>query len=47
MIEDRKIPGITGDAFDSEEGTTGPVLLQDDHDQFSFRNKIFVPVIKP
>jgi hypothetical protein len=37
IIRDETIPGITGGALDSDEGTPGPLLLQGDHGKISFR----------
>ena len=31
VICDREIPGITGGAIDSDEGSPGPIMLQGDH----------------
>ena len=38
IISNREIPGITGAALDSQEGTAGPLLLQGDHGPIEFRN---------
>ena len=38
IISNREIPGITGAALDSHEGTPGPLLLQGDHGPVEFRN---------
>ena len=38
IICEREIPGITGGAIDSHEGTPGPLLLQGDHGPIEFRN---------
>jgi hypothetical protein len=38
IICNREIPGITGAALDSREGTPGPLLLQGDHGPVEFRN---------
>jgi len=38
IICNREIPGITGAALDSNEGTPGPLLLQGDHGPIEFRN---------
>ena len=38
IICNREIPGITGGALDSQEGTPGPLLLQGDHGPIEFRN---------
>jgi hypothetical protein len=37
------IPGITGGALDSDEGSPGPLLLQGDHGPIEFRNLIITP----
>lgn len=38
VINDQIIPGITGGAIDSKEGTSGPIMLQGDHGVVAFRN---------
>lgn len=38
IIWNQSIPGITGDALDSNEGTPGPIMLQGDHGEVQFRN---------
>jgi hypothetical protein len=38
IIHPQEIPGITGGALDSHEGTPGPLLLQGDHGPIEFRN---------
>ena len=38
IISNREIPGITGAALDSNEGTPGPLLLQGDHGPVEYRN---------
>lgn len=38
VVCNREIPGITGGALDSREGTPGPILLQGDHGPVEFRN---------
>jgi hypothetical protein len=38
IISNREIPGITGAALDSNEGTPGPLLLQGDHGPIEYRN---------
>lgn len=38
VICDREIPGITGGALDSDEGSPGPLMLQGDHGAIEFRN---------
>jgi hypothetical protein len=37
VIESKEIPGITGGALDSDEGSPGPFFLQGDHGPVSFR----------
>lgn len=43
IICNREIPGITGGALDSDEGTPGPILLQGDHGPIDYRNIILTP----
>lgn len=43
IIRDRVVPGITGGALDSNEGLPGPLMLQGDHDQISFRQITLTP----
>lgn len=42
IISNQEIPGITGAALDSREGTPGPLLLQGDHGPVEFRNMTIV-----
>ena len=42
IINNREIPGITGAALDSNEGTPGPLLLQGDHGPVEYRNVTLV-----
>jgi hypothetical protein len=37
------IPGITGTALDGDEGKSGPLMLQGDHDRIDFRNVTIIP----
>ena len=37
------IPGITGGALDSNEGTPGPIFLQGDHGPVEYRNLVITP----
>ena len=37
VIDRQAIPGITGGALDSDEGSPGPVMLQGDHGPVEFR----------
>jgi len=43
IIVNREIPGITGGALDSEEGSAGPLMLQGDHGPIEFRNIVLTP----
>jgi hypothetical protein len=43
VISDREIPGITGGALDSDEGSPGPLMLQGDHGAIAFRNLVVTP----
>ena len=43
VVSNREIPGITGGAIDSREGTPGPLLLQGDHGPIEYRNIIVTP----
>jgi hypothetical protein len=45
VIDNEIIPGITGGALDSNEGDPGPIMLQGDHGQISFRNIILTPAV--
>ena len=44
IIDRQEIPGITGGAIDSAEGTPGPIMLQGDHGKIWFRNVVLTPV---
>lgn len=44
VICEREIPGITGGALDSDEGSPGPLMLQGDHGAISFRHIVVTPV---
>ena len=44
IIDRQEIPGITGGAIDSAEGTPGPLMLQGDHGKVWFRNIVVTPV---
>jgi hypothetical protein len=37
VIDRQAIPGITGGALDSDEGSPGPVMVQGDHGPIEFR----------
>jgi|SRR5699024_6392573 len=43
VICNRRIPGITGGALDSNEGEPGPIMLQGDHGSVQFRNIRITP----
>jgi hypothetical protein len=43
VITEREIPGITGGALDSDEGSPGPLMLQGDHGAIAFRNLVVTP----
>jgi len=38
------IPGITGGALDSNEGSPGPIMLQGDHGPVEYRNVVITPI---
>ena len=43
IISSQEIPGITGGALDSNEGSPGPLMLQGDHGPIEFRNIVITP----
>jgi hypothetical protein len=43
IIDNAEIPGITGGALDSNEGSPGPLMLQGDHGKVSFRKVVLTP----
>jgi hypothetical protein len=43
IIDDAEIPGITGGALNSDEGSPGPLMLQGDHGKVSFRKVVLTP----
>src|SRR5215510_8725055 len=43
LIDKEEIPGITGGALDSAEGTPGPLKLQGDHGKVWFKNIVLTP----
>lgn len=45
VIDRQTIPGITGGALDSDEGTPGPIYLQGDHGPVEFRKLTLTPAI--
>lgn len=44
VVDNREVPGITGGALDSNEGTPGPLMLQGDHGPISFRKIVLTPI---
>jgi Domain of Unknown Function (DUF1080) len=46
IIKNQEIPGITGGALNSDEGTPGPIFLQGDHGKVSYRNIVLTPATK-
>jgi hypothetical protein len=46
IIDNQEIPGITGGALNSNEGTPGPIFLQGDHGKVSFRKIVITPAKK-
>ncbi len=43
IICEAEIPGPTGGALDSNEGTPGPIMLQGDHGPVEYRNIVLTP----
>lgn len=43
IIDNAEIPGITGGALDSNEGESGPIMLQGDHQKIYYRNIVITP----
>lgn len=43
VISNYEIPGITGGALDSDEGRSGPLMLQGDHGPIEYRNVVITP----
>jgi hypothetical protein len=46
IIDSQEIPGITGGALNSNEGSPGPIFLQGDHTNISYRNIVITPAKK-
>lgn len=46
IIDNRPIPGVTPGALDANELVPGPILLQGDHSNASFRNMILTPILR-
>ncbi len=43
VVDKQEMPGITGGALDSNEGTPGPLMFQGDHGKVWFRNIVLTP----
>jgi hypothetical protein len=43
VISNQEIPGPTGGALDSDEGSPGPIMLQGDHAPVEYRNIVLTP----
>ena len=43
VVDNLEIPGITGGALDSNEGSPGPLMLQGDHGKVMFRKVVLTP----
>ena len=46
IIDNKPIAGVTPLAIDADEMTPGPILLQGDHSNASFRNMVLTPILK-
>lgn len=46
IIDNRPIPGVTPGALDGDEFSPGPILLQGDHSNASFKNMILTPIVR-
>jgi hypothetical protein len=44
IIDQQTIPGITGGALDSDEGSPGSLMLQGDHGPIEYRNIVLTPI---
>lgn len=45
IIDGQRIPGITGGALDSDQGSAGPIMLQGDHGPIEFRRITLTPLL--
>lgn len=45
IIDRQAIPGITGGALNSDEGSPGPILIQGDHGPIEFRKLTITPAV--
>jgi hypothetical protein len=43
VIDRQEIPGPTGGALNSDEGSPGPMFVQGDHGQVEFRKFVVTP----
>jgi hypothetical protein len=43
IIDRQTVPGVTDGALDSDEGSRGPILLQDGHGPIEFRKETLTP----
>ncbi len=46
IIDNQPIPGVTPGAIDGDEFVPGPILLQGDHSNASFKNMILTQIVK-
>jgi len=46
IIDNQPIPGVTPGAIDGDEFVPGPILLQGDHSNASFKNMILTPILR-
>ena len=46
IIDNKPIPGVTPGAIDGDEFVPGPILLQGDHSNASFRNMVLTPIVE-
>ena len=46
IIDNKPIPGVTPCALDGNEFVPGPILLQGDHSNVSFRNMVLTPIVR-
>ena len=46
LIDQQEIPGVTGGALDTQEGTPGPLYLQgSENGRVAFRNIVMTPAL--
>lgn len=46
IIDNAPVPGVTAGAIDGDEFVPGPILLQGDHSNASFRNMFLTPIVR-